>query len=40
MGPHKVDLDLGDGSHPDLVEGSSEEGSKRRHEHDVPVAAA
>lgn len=34
---HKVDLSLGDGTHPDLVEGPGEEGSKGAAEHNVPV---
>ena len=29
MGPHQVDICLGDGSHTDLVVGSGEEGSER-----------
>ena len=39
MGAHKVDLCLGNGSHPDLVKGTGEESRKGRHKHDVAVAA-
>ena len=36
---HKVDLSLRDGTHADLIERASEEGSKGAAEHDVSVSA-
>jgi len=38
MRPHEVDLGLGNGAHPDLVEGTCEEGGKGAAEDDVPVS--
>ena len=39
MGTHKVDLSLGDGSHANLIECTSEEASKRADKDDVSIPA-
>ena len=39
MRANKVDFSLGNGSHSNLIQGTGEEGSKCRHNDNVPVTA-